>query len=245
MEEGMVKLFKRLLAIKKVAIIGGGKYAIFKSLLLDRLGRSEKLLNNLFLFPTTATSFYRYERGWKRMYAHTLTREQRARIKKTFQRVFDEIGYVHPKKIYGELIEDRHTQVTFSVYGQDVVKMLGKRGIRMKEQWKKKYTSTKMKIANRMAKYLPDLEVRAAGFTSIDVTRKGIDKAYGLRQIEKNLNVRLKDMIFIGDAITPGGNDYAVVRTGVDYIQVTGPKGTTAIIQFLLKNASGDLPNHI
>ena len=168
------------------------------------------------------------------MYAHTLTKEQRARIKKTFQRVFDEIGYRHPEKVYGELIEDRGTQVTFSVFGQDLVKVLGKRGVRMKEQWKRKHTATKMKIADRMSKYLPDLEVRAAGFTSIDVTQKGIDKAYGLKKIEKDLRIKLEDMVFIGDGIFPGGNDYAVVRTGVDYIKVKGPEQTKVVIRSLL-----------
>jgi hydroxymethylpyrimidine pyrophosphatase-like HAD family hydrolase len=91
-----------------------------------------------------------------------------------------------------------------------------------------------MKIAKLVAKRLPNLEVRAAGFTSIDVTRKGIDKAYGIRQIQKQLHVPVKKMLFIGDAIFPGGNDYAVVRTGVDYIPVKGPEETKRIIKKLI-----------
>lgn len=104
----------------------------------------------------------------------------------------------------------------------------------MKEQWKKEHTPIKMKITRLMAKRLPDLEVRAAGFTSIDVTKKGIDKAYGIKQIKKHLKVPVRDMVFIGDAIYPGGNDYAVVRTGVDYIPVAGPKEAKKIIRGLI-----------
>jgi len=234
MTQEMSRLLGRLLSVKKVAIIGGGKYGVFGSLFLDHLQVSKQLLGNLFLFPTTATSFYRYQRGWKNVYAIELSAEQRDRIKKTFQRVFHEISYVHPKKTYGQLIEDRRTQVTFSVFGQDIVAVLGHKGVLMKEKWKREHTDTKMKITKLMAKYLPELEVRAAGFTSIDVTKKGIDKAYGLGQIEKHLHIRIGEMLFIGDAIYPGGNDYAVVRTGVDYIKVEGPEETKKIIRSLL-----------
>ena len=124
--------------------------------------------------------------------------------------------------------------MTFSALGQDVVKVLGKKGVKMKERWLKQNRALKMKIAKRVAKYLPRLEVHAAGFTSIDVTKKGIDKAYGLRQIEKQLGVKIKDMLFIGDAIFPGGNDYAVVRTGVDYMPVKGPAEAKKIIRAIL-----------
>ena len=236
MDAEMSRLVARLLLGKKVAIIGGGKYEVFQSLFLRRLNCPKQLLKNLFLFPTTSTSFYKYQNGWKQIYSHKLPKSQVARIKESFNDVFHKIGYVHPKKIYGKLIEDRGTQVTFSVFGQDLVKVLGKKGIRMKEKWKKEHTPTKMKITRLLAKRLPDLEVRAAGFTSIDVTKKGIDKAYGIKQIKKHLKVPVPRMVFIGDAIYPGGNDYAVVRTGVDYIPVTGPKETKKIIGALIRN---------
>lgn len=235
MDTEMTRLIEQLLAVKKVAIIGGGKYEVFKSLFLSRLRGQKNLLNNLFLFPTTSTSFYRYKHGWKKVYALKLSRQEARQIKKAFQEVFDEIGYTHPKKIYGMVIEDRGTQVTFSALGQDVVKVLGKKGVALKEKWKHENMETKMKIAKLLAKKLPQLEVRAAGHTSIDVTKKGIDKAYGIDQIKKHLKVPVSKMLFIGDAIFPGGNDYAVVRTGVDYIPVSSPKDTKKIIRSFLK----------
>jgi len=42
-------------------------------------------------------------------------------------------------------------------------------------------------------------------------------------------------MFFIGDAIFPGGNDYAVVRTGVDYMPVKNPEEAKKIINVLAK----------
>ncbi len=234
MDKEMVGLFTELLQAKKVAVIGGGKRALFQHQMLSQLKIKKELLEKLFLFPTTATAFYRYNKGWKNVYLHQLTKEERTLIKKTFDRVFKEIGYKHPKKTYGKLVEDRGTQVTFSVFGQDVVKALGKKGIAMKDKWRDENQATKLQIAKLMQKYLPKLEVRAAGHTSVDVTKKGIDKAYGLHQIEKYLKVKIKDMFFVGDAIFPGGNDYAITKTAIDYYPVDGPEQTKEAIRAVL-----------
>lgn len=233
-DRAMDKLLTELLARYKVAIIGGGSYEVLQDLLVSRLTAPKQLLGNLFLFPTTATAFYHYDKKWKKVYQHNLSLQERKLIKSTFTKVFKEIGYKHPRKIYGPVIEDRGSQVTFSVFGQDIVKVLGKQGVKIKDAWKAKHSNVKMQIAELMAKYLPNLEVRAAGHTSIDVTKKGIDKAYGLLEIVKRLKVGVADMLFVGDAIFPGGNDFAVVRTGVDYIPVKDPKETRRVINALL-----------
>lgn len=54
--------------------------------------------------------------------------------------------------------------------------------------------------------------------------------------MEKYLHVPLSDMLFIGDAIFPGGNDYAAVEAGIDYRKTTGPDMTREIINMLLEN---------
>ena len=235
MDTEMAGLMGDLLAAKRVAVIGGGKYALFREQLLRPLQTPRSLLARLFLFPTTATSFYRYQNGWKNIYAHPLSKQEREKIKKTIREVLKEIQYQPPKKIYGVMIEDRGTQITFSALGQDVVKIIGKkRGVALKEKWARAHGKTKMKIARILAAKLPQFEVRAAGYTSVDVTRKGIDKGYGIRQIMKHVGAKIKDMLFLGDAIFPGGNDYAVVRTGVDYIPVKGPEDTKRIIRAIL-----------
>ncbi|MBI4085397.1 MAG: HAD-IIB family hydrolase [Candidatus Liptonbacteria bacterium] len=231
----MSALLVKLLKKKRVAIIGGGKYELFKKQFIARFRCPKELLKNLFLFPTTSTAFYRYKNGWKKVYRHELSKRDRARIKKAFAEVFREANYVHPEKTYGKVIEDRGTQITFSALGQEVVAMLGEReGVRLKNEWKKKNTALKLKMAKMLQKKLPDLEVHSAGYTSIDITKKGIDKAYGVRQIEKNLRTPVKKMIFVGDALYPGGNDYAAKKTGVECFQVSGPSETAKFIRFLL-----------
>jgi phosphomannomutase len=233
-DKTMARLLLELLDKKKVAVIGGGKYSLFQKQLLDQMPRREPRFANFFLFPTTSTAFYRYRNGWKKMYAKELSKAERASIKKAFREVLREVNYIPPEKTYGAVIEDRRSQITFSALGQDIVSMLGKKGIAMKEAWTRQNTPLKFKIAKLMQKRLPNLEVRAAGFTSIDVTKKGIDKAYGVRQIKKMLKIQIKDMVFIGDALYPGGNDYAARKTGIDCIEVDGPEDTKRIIRGII-----------
>ncbi len=234
MDAEMAELVKRLLEVKKVAIIGGGKLQLFKHQFLSQLKIPKNLYHNLFLFPTTATTFLKYQKGWKKVYAHNLTKAEVKKIREAFKKVYKEINYKNPEKTYGKVIENRGSQVTWSALGQDVVKALGKKGIELKNQWRDKNTSLKLKIAQHLKKYVGNLEVHAAGHTSIDVTKKGIDKGYGLHQIEKYLGVKIQDMLFVGDAIFPGGNDYAVVKTGVDYKKVKDPEETKKIIKSLI-----------
>lgn len=227
MRRDIAGLLERLLERKIVAVIGGARYEQFRSQFVGRAKFRKELMARLSLFPTSSAAFYRWRSGWKKVYAHELPAGAKKKILAAFRVVFKETGYQHPKKLYGQVIEDRRTQITFSADGQ-------KAPLHVKMRWWKKNNSLRMRLARLLAKKLPELEVRLGGLTSIDVTKKGIDKAYGLRQIEKSLRIGIKDMLFVGDAIVPGGNDYAVVRTGVDYVKVSGPAETKMVIKFLL-----------
>ena len=86
-----------------------------------------------------------------------------------------------------------------------------------------------------LAQIIPEYESRVGGATTIDVTRKWVDKKYGIYQMEKYLWVPLADMLFIGDAIFPGGNDYACVEVGIDYEKTTWPEMTRDLIQDIIQ----------
>ena len=188
MSRALVTLLKK----KKVAVISGGSYKQFRRQFLASLSCPKYLLPNLFLFPTNATAFYRYQGGWKNVYWLKLSEQDRRKVKQAFRDVFREMKYVPPRKVYGQVVEDRGSQITFSALGQDVVAQLGKRGLALKENWRRENTPVKLKMAKMVAKKLPHLEVRPSAFTSIDVTRHGIDKAYGVRQIENISTYPLK-----------------------------------------------------
>ena len=59
-----------------------------------------------------------------------------------------------------------------------------------------------------------------ASSTSIDISKPGIDEAYGIRKLRDLLGISLKEMIFIGDALCVGGNDYPAEQAGVVSIPV-------------------------
>jgi hypothetical protein len=235
LDDEMAELLGRLLAQKQVAVIGGAKFERFRKDLVDKLNVSEELLNNLFLFPTTASSFYRYDNGWQEVYSDKFLKEEKDKIMEAFEKTFKEINYVQPEKIYGETIEDRGSQITFSALGQDVVAELGEEGVELKKKWRDENQELKLKLTETLQKNLPDFEVKAAGYTSIDITRKGIDKEYGIRQIQKHLNVSIGDMLFVGDALFDGGNDNAVLKTGVTSFSVKEVRDTKELIRYLLK----------
>lgn len=226
-----------LLAEKKVAVIGGGSWEQFQWQFVDRLKCPPALLSNLFLFPTTSMAFYRHSgRAWKNVYRKTLSNAEWRSIKGAFEKAFKEAGFVPPARVYGEIIENRGSQATFSPLGQEVVTVLGKKGVRLKEEWRKENEELKIKIARLVQKSLPKFEVRRGGITSIDVTKKGIDKAYGVRRIEKTLHIPIKEMVFIGDALYRGGNDAAAKKTGVRTIPTSGPEETKRIIGRILED---------
>jgi len=228
LKPAMARALAALLAQKKVAIIGGGSYEQFKNQFVGHFTCPPALFKNLFLFPTTSTSFYRYQgSSWKQVYRKVLKPAEKKKIMRAFTDAFAATKYVKPKKLWGKAIEDRGSQITFSALGQ-------KAPVKAKAAWNKK-SDVRPALMKVMQKELSKFEVRRGGLTSIDVTQKGIDKAYGVRQIEKVLKISIKDMVFIGDALYPGGNDAAAKKTGVQTIPVKGPKDTIKIVKKILK----------
>jgi phosphomannomutase len=218
----------RLLAKTSVAIITGGKYEQIIKQVVSQLS-SDANLENLFLFPTCGSSYFRFEEGtWKNIYEELLPKDWVAKIFQALRDAQRDAGVVTEWPFYGEQIEDRWTQVSWSALGQQCpgdIKVL----------WDPNQAK-RLSMLPFLHVSIPEYEVRVGGATTIDVTRKGIDKKYGIFQMEKYLNVPLTEMLFIGDAIFPGGNDYAAVEAGIDYRKTTGPDMTRDIIEDLLQN---------
>lgn len=230
MTESMVDTFRYLVEYMQVAVIGGGKPDSFKFQILDRLNYPEELLKKIHIFPNTASRMFEYqENGWEEIYAELLTEDEVNQITSAFKKAFIDTNWQHPDKIYGEEIENRGAQISFSVFGQEAPL-----NIRLAYQGSKK--DNRLELKKALDKYLQDFEVRVAGTTTIDVTRKGIDKAYGLYQIEKRLGISISDMVFVGDAMFEGGNDEAVKKTGVDTIEVKNSEDTEKIISSWLED---------
>ncbi len=225
----MASLFCRLLAKKRVAVMGGGNHSQFKNQFLSFLACPKENYENLFILPVSGGSFYKFHAGkWKLLYEKTLSLAERKKILSAFEKSLKTVGYSVPKKVYGKIIEDRGSQITFSALGQ-------KAPVKEKEKWNiENNIKIRGKLRFDLKKRLPGFEVRMGGLTSVDVTKKGIDKAYGINMIIKLLKVSKKDIVYVGDALYRGGNDSAVKKTGVDTIQVKDEKETKKIIQGFL-----------
>jgi HAD superfamily hydrolase (TIGR01484 family) len=198
---------------------------------LPFLKADHKLLERLLIFPTCAASFFSFKDGhWQNEYEEKLSEKEKEKIFSTFEKAFRETNYEHPKKVYGEIIEDRGSQISFSAFGQEAP-------IDVKKIWDPD-GKKRLVIIDVMKKYAPEFEIRVGGSTTIDVTHKGIDKAYGVRKIEEVTKIPIKDMVFVGDKLQPGGNDYPARLTGVDWIEVGNVLETKKLIQEILKNGN-------
>ena len=217
-------LLHALLGIIKVAVISGGAWEQFEKQLLTDLPK-DSCLANLSLLPTCGTKFLQYNGKWTQLYSEDLTAEQRKKIIDSLNKAVDETGY-RAKKLWGEAIEDRGSQVTFSALGQQAP-------LAEKEKWDPDFAKRK-KIKAILDKLIPEFSIRMGGATSIDVTKPGIDKAYGIGKLRDTLHLSLKEMVFIGDALFPGGNDYPAEKAGVVSIPVKGPDDTNLVIKTIL-----------
>ncbi len=220
----MAKLLRDLLLVMDVAVISGGSWEQFEKQLLTRLP-SDIHFERLYLLPTCGTAFYRYEGHWIKVYSEDFSHEERDRIIAALQRALQESG-ISVTKIWGEQIEDRGSQITLSLLGQEAP-------LSEKETWDPDFAKRR-KITEILEPLIPSLSVNMGGTTSIDVTKPGINKAYGIKKLQEQLSYTLKEMLFAGDAIFVGGNDYPVQDAGVDSILVRDPDETARVIQTVI-----------
>jgi phosphomannomutase len=220
----MATLLSALLNIVKVAVISGGNWPQFEKQLLANLFHGEHL-KNLSLLPTCGTKFYKYESDWEKLYSEDFTDEEKEKIISSLKQVIG-LSDFKAEETWGELIEDRGSQITFSALGQQAP-------IEEKKKWDPDFTKRK-KMKALLDTLIPEFSVRLGGTTSVDVTKPGIDKAYGIRKLRDTLGIAIQEMIFIGDALFPGGNDYPAKEAGVVSIQVKDPNETKRVIEAIV-----------
>lgn len=229
----MAELLNQLLAKSQVCIISGGKYELFQRQVITRVTTEAALLKNLHLMPTSGTRYYRFENGyWAEKYAENIAEKDKKRIAKALEEGLEEAGY-REKKIYGDIIEDRQSQVSLSIFGQEIVAELGGEGIKIKEEWDPD-GSKKLRLCSIIAPKIPDFEIRSAGTTTIDVTKPGIDKAYGVGKLLDMLSISKDETLFMGDKLIKGGNDYPVKAMGIDSMEVANWQDTALIVEAIV-----------
>jgi phosphomannomutase len=225
-DDEMAGILARLSRVAKVCVISGGDWPQFETQVVGRLP-ADADLDNVFIMPTTGTKLYRHWNDkWSAVYAETFTDEERARVLAALDKAVKLVG-LDKERQWGERIEDRGSQITLSALGQQAP-------LDAKEAWDP--TRSKREAMQKAAsEELPDFSVKIGGSTSIDITRTGVDKAYGIEKLVENSGIQKADMIFMGDAIYPGGNDYPVKDTAhVDCIAVSSIGETKRAIEAVI-----------
>ena len=206
----------------RFAIISGGEHVQFEKQVVSRFPEATNL-KNLFLFPINGAACYKFEDdAWRAIYIEKLSEDEQNTIAEAIEEAVIKSGVIIESK-HGNQIDFRGGQVTFSALGQEAP-------LSEKAPWDKDQAKRKA-IISHLAPLLPNFTISIGGTTSIDVTKKGIDKAYAIEKMKALLNVDNDHVLFLGDALFPGGNDYPAERTGVHCIKVFGPDETLKIIE--------------
>lgn len=211
----------------EVAIISGGQLLQFQSQVVDRLPEADAdVLAAFHLLPTCGTQYYRLaDGGVTTVYAHALSDDEKRRALAAVEEEARRLG-LWEAETWGDILEDRGSQITFSALGQSAP-------VSAKVAWDP--TGVKKEaLRAAVAVRVPDLEVRSGGSTSVDITQRGIDKAYGMRQLAAQTGIALDDMLFVGDRLDENGNDYPVLAMGVRCQAVEGWEDTAAFLAQLI-----------
>jgi HAD superfamily hydrolase (TIGR01484 family) len=224
----MSELLNELLDNFQVCVISGGKFGQFEKQLLGNLKTSPANMEKLHLMPTCGTRYFTYDINatkWHQIYAEDFTEADKKKIVEALREGVKECGF-DKDKTWGEQIEDRGSQITFSALGQEAP-------VKEKEEWDPD-NAKKAKIRDIVAHKIPEFEVRSGGSTSVDITKLGIDKAYGMEKLMQILEISKEDILFFGDRLTEGGNDYPVKAMGIDTIEVSNWEDTALALQAIL-----------
>ncbi|HEY4482714.1 MAG TPA: HAD-IIB family hydrolase [Candidatus Paceibacterota bacterium] len=220
-------LLCQLLVVKKVAVISGGSFTQFERQLLKHISCKDEMFENLYLLPTSGGDLYKFEEGeWHLVASHELGSEDKKKIKEGIVKGLSSLSFALPEKTYGEQVEDRDSQITFSALGQQAP-------VEIKKAWDPDH-SKRAELASRIKEYLPEFEVKVGGSTSVDITKRGLNKAWAVGELMTRLGFDKHEVLYVGDDLFPGGNDYVVTSLGISTHSVAGPVDSASIIRELI-----------
>lgn len=229
LDKEMALLIEELAKNKIIVIISGGKFEQFRTQFLPGFTKEElslPFIKNLILLPTSGSQRYEYDsetQEWKLTDIEVFSEDIKEKAKKVLKDIINSKLYDIPDNPIGEYIEDRITQLSISALGQEAP-------IEQKKLWDPDQKK-RQKIKVVLEKEIPETSIIIGGTTTIDILPKGFDKAKGLIRLINKLGMTKADMIFVGDSIFPGGNDYSVLQADIESIKVSGPTETKEILE--------------
>ncbi|CAN5725866.1 HAD-IIB family hydrolase [soil metagenome] len=233
----MAELLMKLLSHTQVAITSGGKFEQLITQVVSHVWHicqtcqvsEDAVLSNLHLLPTSGAALYDFKNGrWELQYEEKLSEDEVAKITRALEEgaaSTELIDFAH--LLHGDYIENRGSQISLSALGQEAP-------VAEKKEWDPT-RSKRETIQKAVAPLLPYFDVKVGGLTTIDVTKHGINKAYGVRMLCEHLSIPISETLYIGDELVNGGNDEVVQETGIPTRAVKDPSETAIAIHDLLQ----------
>lgn len=231
MTEEMGELINKLSSVTMVAFISGFSLSRFQKQVLPFIKPSK----NIILLPTDGSMCFQYDedkKDWIMTDREPFPEKIKSEVMRELTKIIASRHFDIPQNPYGDYIEDRDTQINFSALGQNAP-------LEAKKLWDP-HEQKRKKIKEQLESVVEGITASVAGTTSIDVLPKGFDKAFGLNLFLKKSGISPKDVIFVGDAVFPGGNDYSVLEAGIETLKTDGPSRTAGIIRQWLIGKEGD-----
>jgi len=116
-----------------------------------------------------------------------------------------------------DLLEDRGCQISYSLYGHHAP--IGEKEAFDPDQLKRK------RLLELHPLVSDSVEVKIAGTTTLDYTRKGRHKGYNITRFIEHLGWNKKECLYFGDSLFVNGNDETVIGV-IDTEAVTDPEDT-------------------
>lgn len=197
---------------------------------LERMVSSQFFRKDHYIFGSSGASAF-YNNGafnmWtKKLWDLTLSPSETKFLINTLKDFCKQHDLI-PLTTQEDQILDRGSQITLSILGR-----------KAPSEVKEKYDPDK-KIREMLVKKLAPLiddkfELKIGGTTSIDITLKGVNKAWALEKFILESGFSKKDILYFGDQLQEGGNDHIVKQTGITCIEVTSPEDTLKKLRMLL-----------
>ncbi len=225
MEAQMLEIFSKLLRKYPVAITSGASLKQIGLQVLDFIPKD--CLKNMHVFPTGGAAMLVWDNGWQMVYEHQISKSEADEVVRLIEIAVESSGVCKDSPLWGDRVEWRGSQITFSGLGQEAP-----------YEAKAKWDSDKQKrLAFRevLIPILPEYDVVLGGTTSVDIIPKGINKAYGVHKFAEHIGSPVSGILYVGDDLQEGGNDYVVAATtDAKTKAVQNPEETYLLIKELI-----------
>lgn len=223
LDENMAAALKPMFDRYIIAFISGCSWQQMQTQILPHL--KLPIRSELYLLPCSGAACYKIN-GLRLIHLTQSLWNEELTIQEKME-IMQAISASMPKNYVGnavgQVIEDRNSQVTISACGQQA-------SLQAKEEWNAQNAPQREVFARKLQQVLPEFDVKCGGLTSIDITRKGLHKGYGVSKLLELLKLQKESVEYFGDNLQEGGNDYPVRATGVKCWDITGGPNQTQLI---------------